>query len=78
MSSDDTHELGGEVGDTAANRVGDSALGLALGGDKFSFKSSFGPLWRLIFVDSKKEILHQSKKIQNIVKKKLDEEKIRQ
>lgn len=37
LSSDDTQELGGEVGDAVA---GDSAWRLALGGDKFSFRSS--------------------------------------
>ena len=41
--SDDTHELRGE---TEADRLGDSIvgfapLGLALGGDKFNFKSNF-------------------------------------
>jgi hypothetical protein len=44
FSSDDTHELGGDVGgDTVAERLGDSTLGFGLGGDRFSFKSSFGP-----------------------------------
>lgn len=45
LSSVDTHELGGEVGDTVADRVGDSSLrSTILGGDRFNFKSSFGPL----------------------------------
>lgn len=43
LSSDDTQELGGDVGDTVADRLGDSCLRLTLGGDRFSFKSSFGP-----------------------------------
>lgn len=47
LSSDDKHELGGDVGDAVA---GDSTWRLALGGDKFNFKSSFGPLRRLIFL----------------------------
>lgn len=42
--SDDTHELGGDVGDTVADRLGDSTIGLALGGDRFSFRSSLGAL----------------------------------
>lgn len=52
LSSEDTHELGGDVGDTVADRLGVSTCGLPLGGDKFSFKSSFGPFpfLRLIFV----------------------------
>lgn len=41
-SSDDTHEVGGDVGDTVADRLGDSTPLFALGGDKFSFRSSFG------------------------------------
>lgn len=48
--SDDTHELGGDVGDSVADRLGDSTLGLSLGGDRFSFNSSLGPFLRLIFV----------------------------
>lgn len=48
--SDDTHELGGDVGDTVADRLGDSTLGLSLGGDRFSFNSSLGPFLRLIFI----------------------------
>lgn len=44
FSSEDTHELGGDVGDAVADRVGESSLRSALGGDRFSFKSSFGPL----------------------------------
>lgn len=48
--SDDTHELGGDVGDTVADRLGDSTLGLNLGGDRLSFNSSLGPFLRLIFV----------------------------
>ena len=47
--SDDTHELGGDVGDTIDDRLGDSTLGLSLGGDRFSFNSSLGPFLRLIF-----------------------------
>lgn len=49
-SSDDTHELGGVVGDTVADRLGVAACGLRLGGDKLSFKSSFGPFLLLICV----------------------------
>uniref|UniRef100_A0A2P2JGL1 Uncharacterized protein n=1 Tax=Rhizophora mucronata TaxID=61149 RepID=A0A2P2JGL1_RHIMU len=51
LTSDDRQELGGEVGDTVADRVGVSTLGLALGGDRFSFRSSLGvlPFLRLIF-----------------------------
>ena len=41
-SSDDTHELGGDVGDTVADRLGDSTPLFALGGDRFNFSSSFG------------------------------------
>lgn len=45
LSSDDTHELGGEVGETEADRFGDeSILRFALGGERFSFKSSLGLL----------------------------------
>lgn len=44
LSSDDTQELGGDVGDSVADRLGESANGFALGGERFSFKSSFGPL----------------------------------
>lgn len=43
FSSDDTQELGGDVGDTVADWVGDSSLRSTLGGDRFSFNSSFGP-----------------------------------
>lgn len=53
FNSEDTHELGGDVvGETVADRLGDSTLRLALGGDKFSFRSSLGPLpfLRLIFI----------------------------
>lgn len=57
LSSDDTHELGGDVGDNVADRLGDSAWRLALGGDRFSFKSSFGPFLRLILVASPKYLL---------------------
>ncbi|KAJ7976186.1 hypothetical protein O6P43_006003, partial [Quillaja saponaria] len=39
FSSEDTQEL---VGDTVADRFGDSTPGLALVGERFSFKSSFG------------------------------------
>ncbi|KAJ6870825.1 hypothetical protein NC652_036477 [Populus alba x Populus x berolinensis] len=48
--SDDTHELGGDVGDTVADRPGDSTLGFTLGGDRLSLRSSFGrlPFLRLI------------------------------
>jgi hypothetical protein len=51
LSSDDTHELCGDVGDTVAERLGDSTRGLGLGGERFNFNSSFGllPLRRLIF-----------------------------
>jgi len=46
--SDETHELGG---DTDADRVGDDSILLfTLGGDKFSFKSSFGPLPFLLLI----------------------------
>ncbi|KAJ7971628.1 hypothetical protein O6P43_009633 [Quillaja saponaria] len=50
FSSDDTQELCGEVGDTVAALLGDSTLGLALGGDRLSFRSSFGvfPFRRLM------------------------------
>lgn len=50
--SDDTHELGGDVGDMVADRLGESTPGLtlALGGDRFSVNSSFGPFLRLIFL----------------------------
>lgn len=51
-SSDDTHELGGDVGDTVAERLGVATCGLRLGGDRFSFKSSFGPFLLLIFLFS--------------------------
>ncbi|WJX17904.1 hypothetical protein P8452_07762 [Trifolium repens] len=46
FSSVDTHELGGDVGETVADLVGDDStlLWSTLGGDRFSFKSSFGPL----------------------------------
>lgn len=46
FSSVDTHELGGDVGDTVADLVGDDStlLWSTLGGDRLSFKSSFGPL----------------------------------
>lgn len=49
--SDDTQEVGGEVGDTVADWLGDSMCGFPLGGDRFSFRSSFGtfPFLRLIF-----------------------------
>jgi len=51
LSSDDTQELCGDVGDTVAERLGDSTRGLGLGGERFNFNSSFGllPLLRLIF-----------------------------
>ena len=52
LISDDKHELGGDVGDTTvADRPGDSTLGFTLGGERFSFRSSFGmlPFLRLIF-----------------------------
>lgn len=51
LLSDDTHELGGDVGDTVADRPGDSTLGFTLGGERFSFRSSLGrlPFLRLIF-----------------------------
>lgn len=41
--SDETQELGG---DNEADRVGDNSILLisSLGGDRFSFKSSFGPV----------------------------------
>lgn len=50
--SDDTHEVGGDIGDAVADRFGESILRLALGGDRFSFSSSFGtfPFLRLIFL----------------------------
>jgi hypothetical protein len=50
LISDDTHELGGDVGDTVADRPGDSTLGFTLGGDRLSLRSSFGrlPFLRLI------------------------------
>ena len=44
FSSEDRQELGGDVGDAVADRVGDSSLRSALGGERFSFRSSFGPL----------------------------------
>lgn len=52
FSSVDTHELGGDVGETVADLVGDddddsTTLG---GGDRFSFKSSFGPLPFLLLI----------------------------
>lgn len=50
-SSDDTHELGGDVGDTVAERLGVATCGLRLG-DRLSFKSSFGPFLLLIFLFS--------------------------
>ena len=51
LISDETHELGGDVGDVVADRPGDSTLGFTLGGDRLSFRSSFGrlPFLRLIF-----------------------------
>lgn len=52
FSSNDTQELGGDVGDTVADRLGDDMNGCARGGDKFNFNSSFGTLpllLRLIF-----------------------------
>ncbi|MFS8008777.1 hypothetical protein Hanom_Chr14g01276881 [Helianthus anomalus] len=53
-ASDDTQEL---VGDMVADRVGNSSVcRLAVGGDKFSFKSSFRspplPFLRLMFLSS--------------------------
>lgn len=51
-SSDDTHELGGDVGDTVAERLGVATCGLRRGGDRWSFKSSLGPFLRLIFAFS--------------------------
>ncbi|KAG8374057.1 hypothetical protein BUALT_Bualt11G0091300 [Buddleja alternifolia] len=49
-SSDDTHELCGDVGSTVRERLGDSSGGwLALDGVKFNFRSSlasFQPKWR--------------------------------
>lgn len=50
FSSDDTHELGGDVGDTVAERLGDSTLGFGLDGERFSFNSSFGPFLLLILL----------------------------
>lgn len=44
LSSDETQELGGEVGDAVTDRVGESSLRSTLGGDRLSFKSSCGPL----------------------------------
>lgn len=35
LLSDDTHELGGDVGDTVADLPGDSTLGFTLGGERF-------------------------------------------
>ena len=51
-ASDDTHELGGEVGDTVADRFGDSTplFPPPLGGDRFSFSSSFGAPPSLLFL----------------------------
>lgn len=48
--SDETHELGGEVGEVVAERLGDRTilLWLDVGGERFSFSSSLG-LLRLIF-----------------------------
>ncbi|KAL3825729.1 hypothetical protein ACJIZ3_021758 [Penstemon smallii] len=41
FNSEDTHELGGDVGETVSDRVGDSTRGwFTLGGDKFSLRSS--------------------------------------
>lgn len=46
FSSVETQEVVGDVGDTVADRFGDDSnlLWLTLGGDRFSFSSSFGPL----------------------------------
>jgi hypothetical protein len=51
LLSDETHELGGDVGDTVADLPGDSTLGFTLGCERFSLRSSFGrlPFLRLIF-----------------------------
>lgn len=50
FSSDETHELGGDVGDTVNDRLGDSTRRWFIrGGDKFNLRSSFGPFLRLIF-----------------------------
>lgn len=68
LSSDDTHELGGDVGDTVADRLGDSANGLALGGERFSFKSSFGPLPFLRLMMSLTSIYRYASNFYNILK----------
>lgn len=48
--SDDTQELGGDVGDTVNDRLGDSTRGLLgiLGGERFNLRSSLGPFLLLI------------------------------
>ena len=41
FNSDEMHELGGDVGETVADQLGDSTLGLTLGGNRFSFRFNF-------------------------------------
>lgn len=59
LISDETHELGCDVGefdDEDADRLGDSILArFTRGGDRFSFKSSFGHLPFLLILTLRKE-----------------------
>lgn len=75
FSSNDTQELGGDVGDTVADRLGDDISECDRGGDRFSFNSSFGtlPLLLLLIVSPFSVIINQNSskfKIQNSKKKK--------
>lgn len=49
LSSIETHELLGDTSEEADN-FGDSTWGFALGGDRFSFKSSGGLAFLFIFL----------------------------
>lgn len=52
----DTQELGGDVGETVADRLGEELNPrFILGGDRFSFSSSFDPFLRLILPVGKKD-----------------------
>ena len=62
--SEETHELGGEVGEVVAERLGDRTILLRLdvGGERFSLRSTFG-LLRLIFCVELDKKIGSDKKI---------------
>ena len=64
FSSNDTQELGGDVGDNVADRLGDNPKGCCRGGDRFNFNSSFGtlPLLLLLIFSSSNLCFNREKK----------------